>query len=433
MSVRRKISGVHVINPNKAKTRSVEADSMAVECDAMLYLFDFEDDSGFAILAADDRISSDIITIAEEGSLSEENLYDAFSGDEEVMEPDFPVDGPGIIESFENDTCELFLNPNTFDLYDSTSADYFVGDYYPGEADSTGESMTEMSKKFISNLVVSYSIREIKSATAMVPIDSLIDDDRPSKDYVITIPSTSYEGKVAGLLAFSKDWHQRSPFNDFCPKVRQIFKPWKRHRAYCGCVNIAVGAMLANEEWPATITYDGNTVDWKSLKSNYNQGNSAAALMRALGKKLSSMYFYNGTFTLPIMAKSYLSKHFSDVHYSWYDINNVTSSLDRGKSIFICSIPNKKVWVFNTYDIANSHAWNIDGYKLKTVTTLENRYSGVTNELLSSKVKFVKTTCMVHCNFGWGGSFNGYFASGVFDLGNKEAEFDDISQKKRQD
>ncbi|MCI2107743.1 MAG: C10 family peptidase [Bacteroidales bacterium] len=84
----------------------------------------------------------------------------------------------------------------------------------------------------------------------------------------------------------------------------------------------------------------------------------------------------------------------------------------------------------NSYDIANSHAWNIDGYKLKTVTTLENRYSGVTNELLSSKVKSVKTTCMVHCNFGWGGSFNGYFASGVFDLGNKEAEFDDISQKK---
>ena len=90
----------------------------------MLYLFDFEDDSGFAILAADDRISSDIITIAEEGSLSEENLYDAFSGDEEVMEPDFPVDGPGIIESFENDTCELFLHLIAFDVHNSAPTDF---------------------------------------------------------------------------------------------------------------------------------------------------------------------------------------------------------------------------------------------------------------------------------------------------------------------
>ena len=32
---------------------------------------------------------------------------------------------------------------------------------------------------------------------------------------------------------------------------------------------------------------------------------------------------------------------------------------------------------------------------------------------------------MVHCDWGWGGNFNGYFVSGVFDLGNSDTVFDD--------
>ena len=32
---------------------------------------------------------------------------------------------------------------------------------------------------------------------------------------------------------------------------------------------------------------------------------------------------------------------------------------------------------------------------------------------------------MVHCDFGWQGYCNGYFTSGVFDLGSDEVLFDD--------
>ena len=38
----------------------------------------------------------------------------------------------------------------------------------------------------------------------------------------------------------------------------------------------------------------------------------------------------------------------------------IMSMLDDGCPLFICSLPH---YGFLNYDFANSHAWNIDGYK----------------------------------------------------------------------
>ena len=85
--------------------------------------------------------------------------------------------------------------------------------------------------------------------------------------------------------------------------------------------------------------------------------------------------------------------------------------IDDGNPILVCSVPHKS---FFDYDFAASHAWNIDGYK--------TRYTHITKKYYKGSYHYdtkysTEETMMVHCDWGWSGMCNGYFASGVFNLG----------------
>ncbi len=45
------------------------------------------------------------------------------------------------------------------------------------------------------------------------------------------------------------------------------------------------------------------------------------------------------------------------------------------------------------------------------------------NELISTTIK-TDTCNMVHCDLGWGGNYNGYYVSGIFNLNNNDNEYD---------
>ena len=92
--------------------------------------------------------------------------------------------------------------------------------------------------------------------------------------------------------------------------------------------------------------------------------------------------------------------------------------LDKNNPLFVCSIPK---YSSISYDFAKSHGWNINGCKIRTITKTTEYY--VNFVLQEEKTTTTKTT-MVHCDFGWGGLCNGYFVSGVFNLGSSSAEFD---------
>ncbi len=115
----RKIANVSVININKPCTKAV---SKELECDSLLYLVDFEGDNGYAVLAADRRIPSDIITVVDSGTMSEDDLYMAIEKSEKVIDSAYPLDGPGIITDKDGD----YINPNTFTLYDPNMNESYV-------------------------------------------------------------------------------------------------------------------------------------------------------------------------------------------------------------------------------------------------------------------------------------------------------------------
>ena len=49
------------------------------------------------------------------------------------------------------------------------------------------------------------------------------------------------------------------------------------------------------------------------------------------------------------------------------------------------------------------------------------------DEEVENKVT-TETSCMVHCDFGWGGNSNGSYVSGIFKLNDSDVELDSGSQ-----
>lgn len=73
--------------------------------------------------------------------------------------------------------------------------------------------------------------------------------------------------------------------------------------------------------------------------------------------------------------------------------------------------------------IKESHAWNIDGYMSKERNVTTKEYQG--NVLMGETVERIACN-MVHCDMGWGGIYNGYYITGVFQLNHSDAELDEL-------
>lgn len=414
---KRTISDVQKVYAQNLNTKSSAGD---LDCEVLLYLVNFEDEQGFAVLAADERIPSSIIAIVDKGHLTANELYTAYNDEGRVIFPEYPTDGPGVFTDNQY-PGESFMNPNTFSLYDAPSGDYSVGTFNPYSPSATTEdSALESLKDFLGRSIVDYSSGSIWAG----------DDDEDPKmidltDMVREVKTTTvdYDIIVAPLLSFAKYWHQESPFNDLYPEVRKYILLGNKRKAFAGCVPLAIGKIITYFETPSTWNYNGVTIDWQGLKADYTSASqSASALLRDISERCNSLYFYEGTFTFPSRAKALLeSLGFTDVQYKKYDTETIKEALKDGNPLFVCSIPEGG---FLNYDLFNSHGWNIDGYQIQTKTTTTAHY--LNDECLDESSHSVQTT-MVHCDFGWEGYMNGYFTSGVFDLDGNGIILDDES------
>lgn len=146
-----------------------------LSCENLLYIANFEQDQGYAILAGDTRIEEKVIAIADDGQLSEATVYSAIelADTERIILEDYPTTGAGFFTSPETGS-ELFINPNTVSLYDEIENDTFVGnfrlddigaEYENGglvESEQTDVSLVSTPEYVTSSLCVSYAVNEIK-------------------------------------------------------------------------------------------------------------------------------------------------------------------------------------------------------------------------------------------------------------------------------
>ncbi len=401
----RVISSVSPIRLGEIKTKSVIEDS---DIDNLVYLINFEDGNGYAMVAADDRLEEDVVMFIEDGSLSEEDLVAAFvDGEANLVFPDYPTTGPGVIIE---ENGEQYINPNTFEPYDDDTGDTYIGDLTM--EDVTAHSQAEAVELTLAVRSLEYAYNEIsrgKPDERMTDIDEFISDVVVETEYGNYVKSN----EVRPILESLDFWHQGYPFNRYSPMVKKWLLSNERKLADAGCVPLAVAKIVAHFRFPQNLSINGVRIDWDSMSVNDGQCESAARLIRWIGNSSRSLYTWGYTGTLPSLSAKFLanSLFYQNVKYDKYDTDKVTKMLDKGYPLFVSSLPRKG---FLNYDFSNAHGWNIDGYYLLERDRITKYYQ---NGNLINTVTTTTSTVYVYCDFGWGRRNNGHFVSGVFDLG----------------
>lgn len=363
-------------------------------CDTLVYLINFCDEKGFAVLAADNRISDRIIAVTDYGSLSRECLLSAFQN----------------IELRNGQTKTLndpITNISTFDFYNEDIGDWYIGDYY-GEG---GQSI-QGQLGYVSSLIAGYVADELNGGI------TIIGGDTPENPFNYdTIETSTIETTrvvVPNLLTSFVNWEQSiSPYNDGLH--------YDLFTAAVGCVNIAMGKVLAYLEYPENLQMYSYTIDWDAIKNaptSFSGRSSIRYLLQKLYEDNDSIPFFdNATFTFPLSAKNtFIDYGFTNVSYQNYSTTSVTSALRNGCPVIVSSL-NSFFGVIP--DVLHSHAWNIDGYKEHETKTVYNYY--LNGELVFTSFSEPDITTMVHCAWGWGGYCDGFFTSNVFNFDDDDS------------
>ena len=429
------------IIPIKYSQVAGKATRSEVECENLIYVANFENDQGYAILAADERIGEKVIAVTDEGYLSETTVYSSMQQTDSgrYIISGYPTTGPGFLTTPETGD-EIFMNPNTVSMYVESEQDTLVGNLVLDEDDcleyveydsSMQPSQTTFSapQLMTSSLCVSYAVNEINNYNntneLMPPVDNSglinLGGDGPVTTVQTYTSGWTIKKQTYPKLYQFKQWTQKAPFNDLYPERRKFLFFGKKRKAFAGCFPLAIAKILTYLECPPTFTFNGYAIDWKELKCNAfsDKGRTSAAhLLKAISTGCESWYFYNGTFTFPKRASSYMRAiGFENAHRQSYKFERVADMLDNGKPLIIYALPGIKIW--------DAHCWNIDGYKVKERTTTTIKI--INDEEVENKVT-TETSCMVHCDFGWGGNSNGYYVSGIFKLNDSDVELDSGSQ-----
>lgn len=391
---------------NNRTVRSIEAVTLkpedtraaGIDCDTLLYIANFEDNQGYAILAADDRIPDSIIAVIDEGSMNPTTFYSSMQSENDYVEfPGYPTTGPGFFTLPETGD-ELYMNPNTVNLFIKEENDTLVGNFkVEGNIRKMRGAQALLSSQapewngLPTSLIFNYATDRIKYPNNGMT-SSLTDED------------VKGGGDVGPILRAYANWYQDEILNLYYP-MRHLFDFSKHERAHVGCFPLSIAKLMLHYQLPENGKVDNYSMNWVEMKRNrFSEVGkiSAAHLLYGISKECKSWYFCEGTFTLPWKAITYMKKiGFANAKISSYSFTKVYDMLCNGKPVIIYSIP--------TSGITESHCWNIDGFT--------KCYKGIAGSYKSYK--------MLHCDFGWENEdCNGYYVDGIFNLNNPDNIYD---------
>lgn len=432
---------VESIYPVKYIPQNTRSNTTPSDTAALVYIANFKNEEGYAILAADQSMPNSIIAIIDEGTLDEKQAYAAVAiadSNNKYVFDDYPTTGPGFF-SIEETGDEIYMNPNTVNLYDKEKDDTLCGDYYYddeefnnkiGGANTSNIDSHTTSNLFTLAMCMDYAmkVKNINTYTGEVyplkPGTGAIDPGAGYGELTVKTETTDWEilNNISPMLTQFKYWHQWSPFNDYYPKRRKYLVFGSSRKAPAGCFPLAIAKIFTHFRTPTLFTYNGSRVDWQALSSNFLSDTgkrSAASLLMGISIGCDSWYFYNGTFTFPSDAIKYMARcGYSQAKKYQYTWDRTIEMLDNNKPTIMYSIG-------NTCDLTRSHCWNVDGYRIRQRTVTKTWYEkGVKTKQTVTK----EISKMVHCDFGWAGKHNGYYVDGIFQLNGEGAEPDPGSE-----
>lgn len=341
--------------------------------DSLLYIVDFENNAGCAVLAADRRIKDKILAITESGS---------FNNMDSTMFP--PTYKQGMYAD-----SELMKG---FSLYNADVDDYYVAG--------------EFTPLYFCDNFAKYCLTQCKDD------DSKTIPTNPHESIKYVVGEWQTKEKIAPML--TTVWHQDSPFNDMNIPMNWFFwQKWKK-RSPAGCFPIAIAQIVAYHEKMSEC--NGYKLNWDSIKKNlyvynnnadssasYEDKRAVAKLVRWISVFCHAVYTPDFTFVFPHDARIVMSFIYGNAttHCS-YDNGVVYNMLKNNKPALVCAISK----------IFDGHAWVVDGYlhRMRQEICIRNCDGKERRDTTYREQQ------LVHCNWGWGGSCNGYYSQGVFNL-----------------
>lgn len=213
------------------------------------------------------------------------------------------------------------------------------------------------------------------------------------------------------------NWGQTDPQGRFCPN------------GVAGCGPIAVAQILTRYEYPTSIslTYPNadiptQNLDWSMMRyygspimsgplcyQTDSTENAIGRLCRQLGNIMDCIYF---TEPFPATAVDGLSPYlncFNTLGYThgsfvYYSSGCTKVPLDSYHPLLILGYQQND----------SGHAFVIDGYYRQEI----HKYTSIGGTIPTEEL--ISTSMLNHVNWGWNGSYNGYFNEGVYVVTNSE-------------
>lgn len=362
----------------------VSEDEAAAAIDTLLYMVNFEDEEGYAVLSAVDFLAP-IIAVIDEGS-------------SDSLIASSPIGG-GIWDVEEDDCCVIYDEDEVSDDWEvivppSDSIGLINPLSHSHEITRTSEtsSAVKHNLRFVSHMINDYC--EFR----------LIDHQNPNGDGGESGGSEPVDqpqnwvilGQVQPML--DTEWTQYWPFNAYCPSKPNSSVSYLNGRAPVGCTAVALGQIVAYHQYPEeVITYWPN---WNIISTVTKESPDAdkylvARLLSILGSNYIDMTYntYSSSSGISNVSKAMKRLGYRNVSTrSGYNEQEIFTYLLSDRPIYIRAVSPKSE---NQDNERLGHAWVIDGYiKRQRGTQIET---------------------MMHCNMGNGRNTNGYYASKVFD------------------
>ena len=339
---------------NKKQVYNSLTKSYKQEDDTAFYVFNTPDDQGFAIVAADVRVPNQVLAYSDHGNFD--------------LNSDNPI-------------TELFIE---------LAKDYVLENIVTAEAreDSIAESICrklgfEFENKNPNSLAKAKELMRIKCTNVGLPKITTIN-----------------KGEAKPLL--TTKWKQRAPYNNLC----------NDHPA--GCVPIAIAQILNYWQKPANL--NGLTINWNhiSINNEYNNDfrNAVSKLILQIRTEVHTDD-YGGTYKNNAVA-FFRNHHFTNqTKFNNYEYNQVADALEHGRPVYMGAFCNE-----------GGHAWVADGSVIREVITEQTfKYCIVEQEddgTITDRYEDITSTTnklyeLLHFNWGWGGTADGYFDKKLFD------------------
>lgn len=229
-------------------------------------------------------------------------------------------------------------------------------------------------------------------------------------------------------------WNQGNPYNVKFPPVEgknEKGEIVKLDHAYAGCVPVAIAQILSFYKYP--VKFGATSINWVEL-TRYSSISSlldiyVGQLQNLLyeiaeDEKIEIEYSWSGTSSNIYCANAYLNKiGYTTDGVQDYQSSKVKNSIGNSRPVYVRGSREEIIKGKVSYV---GHAWVVDGAEGQKQTRIERVYEYIGKDThpsdpidpaewkMISETSSTATREYVHCNWGWGGSNNGYFFHGVF-------------------